>query len=69
VGLEPTIPMFERTKTFHDLDSAATVIGIFRERTGHSVESSNYKTLKNAMTLDSVLLVTQLKPQNATALF
>jgi hypothetical protein len=27
VGLEPTIPVFERAKTFHDLDRAATVIG------------------------------------------
>jgi hypothetical protein len=29
VGLEPTIPVFERTKTVHDLDSAATVITAF----------------------------------------
>jgi hypothetical protein len=27
VGLEPTIPAFERAKTGHALDSAATVIG------------------------------------------
>jgi hypothetical protein len=27
VGSEPTIPMFERTKTVHALDRAATVIG------------------------------------------
>jgi hypothetical protein len=27
VGLEPTIPVFERTKTIHVLDRAATVIG------------------------------------------
>jgi hypothetical protein len=27
VGLEPTIPVFERGKTFHALDRAATVIG------------------------------------------
>jgi hypothetical protein len=27
VGFEPTIPMFERVKTFHVLDRAATVIG------------------------------------------
>jgi hypothetical protein len=26
VGLEPTIPAFERTKTVHALDRAATVI-------------------------------------------
>jgi hypothetical protein len=27
VGFEPTIPAFERAKTVHALDSAATVIG------------------------------------------
>jgi hypothetical protein len=27
VGFEPTIPAFERTKTVHALDRAATVIG------------------------------------------
>jgi hypothetical protein len=27
VGLEPTIPVFERAKTVHALDGAATVIG------------------------------------------
>jgi hypothetical protein len=27
VGFEPTIPVFERTKTVHALDRAATVIG------------------------------------------
>jgi hypothetical protein len=29
VGFEPTIPVFERTKTVHALDRAATVIGDF----------------------------------------
>jgi hypothetical protein len=28
VGFEPTIPVFERAKTVHALDRAATVIGI-----------------------------------------
>jgi hypothetical protein len=28
VGLEPTIPAFERTKTVHAQDRAATVIGM-----------------------------------------
>jgi hypothetical protein len=28
VGFEPTIPVFERGKTVHALDSAATVIGL-----------------------------------------
>jgi hypothetical protein len=27
VGFEPTIPVFERAKTFHALDRAATVTG------------------------------------------
>jgi hypothetical protein len=27
IGLEPTIPVFERTKTFQALDRAATVTG------------------------------------------
>jgi hypothetical protein len=27
VGFEPTIPVFERAKTIHALDRAATVIG------------------------------------------
>jgi hypothetical protein len=27
VGLEPTIPVFERAKTVHSLDRSATVIG------------------------------------------
>jgi hypothetical protein len=29
VGFEPTIPVFERAKTVHALDRAATVIGGF----------------------------------------
>jgi hypothetical protein len=28
VGFEPMIPVFERAKTVHALDSAATVIGL-----------------------------------------
>jgi hypothetical protein len=28
VGIEPTIPVFERAKTVHALDRVATVIGI-----------------------------------------
>jgi hypothetical protein len=30
VGFEPTIPVFERSRTFHALDRAATVIGILK---------------------------------------
>jgi hypothetical protein len=29
VGFEPTIPVFERAKTFHALDLPPTVIGSF----------------------------------------
>jgi hypothetical protein len=29
VGYEPTIPVFERAKTVHALDRAATVIGLY----------------------------------------
>jgi hypothetical protein len=29
VGFEPTIPMFKQAKTFHALDRAATVIGLY----------------------------------------
>jgi hypothetical protein len=36
VGLEPTIPVFERGKTFHALDRAATVIG--RNKYMHNVK-------------------------------
>lgn len=32
VGLEPIIPVFEQTMTFHALDSAATAIGDFCSR-------------------------------------
>jgi hypothetical protein len=28
VGFEPTIPVFERAKTFHALDRAATVVSL-----------------------------------------
>jgi hypothetical protein len=29
VGIEPTIPVFERAKTFHALDLSATVISYY----------------------------------------
>jgi hypothetical protein len=29
VGFEPTIPVFKRAKTFHDLDRSTTVTGSF----------------------------------------
>jgi hypothetical protein len=33
VGFEPTIPVFERTKKVHNLDRAATVIGVTKNLT------------------------------------
>jgi hypothetical protein len=32
VGFEPTIPVFERAKTVHALNSAATVIGVLQKQ-------------------------------------
>jgi hypothetical protein len=40
VGIEPTIPVFERAKTVHALDRAATVIGLCTPRTHIFGESS-----------------------------
>jgi hypothetical protein len=39
VGFEPTIPVFERVKTFHDLHRAATVIGSCSVYTGKADNS------------------------------
>jgi hypothetical protein len=36
VGFEPTIPVFERAKTVHALDRAATLIGLMRYLLLHS---------------------------------
>jgi hypothetical protein len=46
VGFELTIPMFQRAKTVHTLDSVATLIG----------EAKFYWTLEEAVYMDSVLL-------------
>jgi hypothetical protein len=35
VGIEPTIPVFERAKTVHALDRAVTLIGSSTELTGY----------------------------------
>jgi hypothetical protein len=44
VGFEPTIPVFERVMTFHALDGAATVIGVYRcircQNLSHPAESN-----------------------------
>jgi hypothetical protein len=42
VGLEPTIPVFERAKTVHALDRAATVIGSY---SGYNVNILLYSTI------------------------
>jgi hypothetical protein len=44
VGFEPTIPLFERVKTVHVLDCAATVMGYFRKKNGlHKLQEINQK--------------------------
>jgi hypothetical protein len=36
MGFEPSIPAFERAKTVHDLDRAATMIGLVSVYSGHT---------------------------------
>jgi hypothetical protein len=43
VGFEPTIPVFERTKTVHALDRAATVMGI----SVNTVQILSYESIKS----------------------
>jgi hypothetical protein len=42
VGSEPTIPVFERAKTVHALDRAATVIGLLNMYPMESASESLY---------------------------
>jgi hypothetical protein len=42
VGFEPTIPVFERAKTFHALDGAAIVIGKQTSRYKNMISIWNY---------------------------
>jgi hypothetical protein len=44
VGIEPTIPVFERAKAFHDLDHATTVMG----------QGLNYNILKDTFSLHKI---------------
>jgi hypothetical protein len=65
VGFEPTIPVFERTKTVNALDSAAAVIGaistekiIYRQIVIEDGSDKNYF---------KITLKIQSKPQNCSA--
>jgi hypothetical protein len=40
VGFEPTTPVFERAKTVHNLDPAATVSGIYLAITVNKLQMS-----------------------------
>jgi hypothetical protein len=42
VGLEPTIPVFERTKTVHALDRAATVMGYYADLQNIRIKCLSY---------------------------
>jgi hypothetical protein len=44
VGFEPTIPAFERAKTVHALDRAATVIGCVTETPAFLFVSTTNRT-------------------------
>jgi hypothetical protein len=48
VGIKHTIPAFERAKTVHALDRAATVIGYCHALLGSSVELNGYRSEKMA---------------------
>jgi hypothetical protein len=54
VGFETTIPMFERTKTVHALDRAATVIGS-RGSTGANCRRYSHTGLHDVMTWKTTL--------------
>jgi hypothetical protein len=45
VGFEPTIPVFERTKTVHALKRAATVIGPFLSHIDIKIHQRKLSTL------------------------
>jgi hypothetical protein len=44
VGLEPTNPVFKRTKIVHALDRAATLIGCYRKYQHKFTETQMYRT-------------------------
>jgi hypothetical protein len=62
VGFEPTIPVFQRAKTVHALDRAATVIGLWELITNYSMQSFNcfdvlpLKSLVNVRFYDSMIV-------------
>jgi hypothetical protein len=61
MGIEPTIPAFERAKTVHALDLAATVIG---EYTLQSFYFSMVATIVNILLINVIL--TSVSIMNAT---
>jgi hypothetical protein len=46
VGFEPTIPVFERAKTDHARDRAATVIGTETNYKHFTIYNTNYNNFK-----------------------
>jgi hypothetical protein len=61
VGFEPTIPAFEWAKTVHDLDRAATVIGIINIRTEDNYTSECVSAERQAGPISSVILLRTVK--------
>jgi hypothetical protein len=53
MGFKPTIPGFERAKTFHASDNAATVIGTRNKFDGENME---LETLANIQTFPATLI-------------
>jgi hypothetical protein len=46
VGFKPTIPVFERAKTFHALDRMATAVGVFKLKNEHKLQIFGNKMLR-----------------------
>jgi hypothetical protein len=61
VGFEPTIPAFERAKTVHALDRAATVIGELQGLTDY-YSAGKHSFLKDSD--DDVLQLYELRPSS-----
>jgi hypothetical protein len=49
MGFEPTIPVFERAKTVHDLDRAAAVIGSHKASIYKNVDKHEKKEKKKPL--------------------
>jgi hypothetical protein len=70
VGLELMIPAFERAKTVHDLDRAATVIGRHMSFSSSSSSNNNYPhaSVRLSVCLSAYLSMT-LQPFGIMAYF